>query len=249
MKINNKNNPHLKTMKKLVFAATTLLSLTFYNAQIGINTNHPKATLDIQKQTSGSGTVGILIPRITQLEAENVADSTPNSTMVFIESLIDSTTVSSSTPLEKTAYVNVPGYYYFDAQKEKWINVNDRPAFYYTPSILLPTEKEDPRLDSTNPSYDPNFTYDSLNKKFKVNIYNIFKKQFEQPIASSNPTSNLTRFVRSNIDYNYYVTYADTNVFTLSSDAITPSGELTYEVNENGIIRNGSFMNIVIAEK
>ena len=50
-------------------------------------------------------------------------------------------------------------------------------------------------------------------------------------------------------DYVYYITYSDNNVFPAADVSIDDNGILKYKVAENSIVRNGSFMNIVLKEK
>lgn len=216
-------------------------------AQTGINIIEPKATLDVvAKSPSGQNTHtdGILIPRIDRERAQFMTDI-ENSTLVYINNSV------TGTQTGKAEYINSEDFYYWKANivggidQGKWIKLipsNTPPSFFYMPSLVLPTSELDSRIINTN---NTNYTYNSSTKIFAVNLYAIFSNQFSTPIAKSNTDAKLTSFVLPTAtQYDYFVTYADTAVFEqITLDA---NGILTYKVKENSIIRNGSFMNIVL---
>lgn len=114
-------------MKKILTSfALVVASLTF--AQVGINNDNPKATLDIKVKNSDSKATdveGLLVPRVTATRALNMGEDVPESTLVYIESgaAVGSTTISE---------VDGKGFYYFDATKKKWIKIgsgiNNQPS-------------------------------------------------------------------------------------------------------------------------
>jgi len=138
-------------------------------------------------------------------------------------------------------------------------NIYTSPKFFYMPSVLLPTSATSQVIDFRvkNPNYQgtgpdefltvQNYTYNSTSQVYTVDLYSIFKSQFQLPIASSNATSTLENFVLTADKYDYFITYADTNVFETIS--VNADGKLTYKVKADVIVRNGSFMNAVIKVK
>lgn len=76
-------------MKKSLLSISLLFSI-YVNAQVGINTETPKATLDITANPDGtfSAPNGVLIPRVSKESAKNVTSDpslTPvESTIVYI---------------------------------------------------------------------------------------------------------------------------------------------------------------------
>ena len=96
-------------IKSKIALSLLLLSGAFLNAQVGINTTEPKATLDLDKNSEANIADGILVPRLTieELEANiNNYDESQNSTLIFITSKLPGS-------LPSTIDVNEPGFYYF----------------------------------------------------------------------------------------------------------------------------------------
>ena len=121
---------------------------------------------------------------------------------------------------------------------------NAAPQFFYMPSILLPTTSS-----GTAGTY-----VTEANGVFTVDLYAVYKQQFDNPIKSSNGASTgLAGFVLARDKYEYHITYADGNVFPhadiIFSTTAGEEGKLTYKVNPNAIVQNGSFMNIVLKVK
>ncbi|MEC5173366.1 hypothetical protein [Chryseobacterium nepalense] len=97
-------------MKNIITLAATLFSLTIF-AQVGINNNTPKATLDITAQTTnGSKPEGLLAPRLTgdQIQAGDAQYTAAQ------KGLIIYATSAPTAPSGKTANMTAEGYYFFD---------------------------------------------------------------------------------------------------------------------------------------
>lgn len=232
-----------------------IASIYHVNAQVGIGTNDPKATLDVvatNKTGTSTSVEGILVPRVSRERAQSMLN-VEKSTLVFIDD------VTSGNPDEK---MRTEGFYFHDgtvwsgvAAKEISAAQSAASKFFYMPSVVLPTNQNDARiLDITN----LNFTF--VNGEYVVNLYNLFSTQFRTPVTSSivnteNPSlpgiptlvDTLEEVVLPTTAYHYFVTYADPNVFEeIKLDA---NGILRYKVKSNSIIRTGTFMNIVIKSK
>ncbi|MBL0012789.1 MAG: hypothetical protein IPP30_03270 [Flavobacterium sp.] len=95
---------------KIYFVIVLCLIIQFADAQIGIGTTTPRATLDIlsSNQATPANTDGILIPRVDTFPASNPTAS-QNGMLVFL------TTVSGA---------NQPGFYYWNNASSAWIGIN-----------------------------------------------------------------------------------------------------------------------------
>lgn len=98
-------------MKRKLWAAAFSGYCSIIGAQVGINTQTPRATLDITaKNTNGSTPEGVIAPRLTGTQLAN-ADAQYTSALAGV---IVYVTAAPATATTKTAKVTAPGYYYFD---------------------------------------------------------------------------------------------------------------------------------------
>ena len=89
------------------------------NAQIGINTVDPKATLDITNSSSSTSPNGLLIPRMTAAELEaNITDygEAQNGALIFI--------TEGTGTLPETSSIQKKGFYHYDSAINRW-SLND----------------------------------------------------------------------------------------------------------------------------
>ncbi|WP_312554717.1 hypothetical protein [Empedobacter brevis] len=228
-------------MKRVLFALTLIISTVHVKAQVGIGTENPKATLDVtavQPKGTGTNVEGVLIPRVDRERAQSMRN-VEKSTMIYVDE------VTTGIQTETAINIDTEGFYYFDGTV--WVKIssgNSTPGFFYMPSIVLPTINNDARiLDTSNLSY----SYDAVTATYTVKLYDLFKAQFNVPVATSSSVSGLKEFVLDSDKYDYFVTFADNSVFT--DIKINSIGILTYKTAPNAIIRNGSFMNIVLKVK
>lgn len=127
----------------------------------------------------------------------------------------------------------------------EWTDNIATPRYFYMPSVILPTVSNDTLIGT---GAGANYTYNAVTQTFTVKIYNLFSNQFTTPVAYSTSTAtNLSEFVKTAAEYDYFVLSADANVFT--SITVNSAGELSYKINPNVIIKNGSFMNIALKVK
>jgi hypothetical protein len=122
-------------MKNIITLAVSLFSLTIF-AQVGINNNTPKATLDITAQTTnGSKPEGLLPPRLTgdQIKAGDAQYTAAQAgTIVFATSAASPTTT-------KTSKITEAGFYYFTGSVWERISSTASTVSYTTivdPNIL-----------------------------------------------------------------------------------------------------------------
>ena len=101
----------------------TLLSLIFLgltwcvNAQVGVGTNDPKATLDVRKSTNTPTTSvdGVIPPNMTKTELANKAASTyGNAQIGALVYVYDATGGTSGLSLSQVAQITTTGYYTFN---------------------------------------------------------------------------------------------------------------------------------------
>lgn len=225
---------------KLFFCIVlSLFAMTAYS-QVGIGKTTSSATLDVTATaTDGSTVEGFIAPRLTgnQLTAKNAQyGPAQNAALVYVTEVASATT-------GKTKNIKTTGYYFYDATAESgaglWVAfANTDKEQFYIPTILLPTDMY--TLPDAN--YTAPYAY-----RFTVNLFNIYKDQLGSPKASSNPIASLQTAAAAT-DYNYFILYYDTSVFT--SVSVSTTGVLTYSLPTTGYTPSEkTFMNIVIREK
>ncbi|NML72490.1 hypothetical protein HHL23_22325 [Chryseobacterium sp. RP-3-3] len=100
-------------MKKQFISLLSMMSFSFAFAQVGINTETPKATLDVTgKPSDVTKTDGFIAPRLTgaELKAKDANYDTPQTgAIVYVtQGLLPTATTT------KTVNITTTGYYYFD---------------------------------------------------------------------------------------------------------------------------------------
>ena len=117
-------------MKKNLLLLSILCSAATLQAQVGINTQEPKATLDVIGNPQDTSKFdGVIAPRITgdQLRAKSYTTSQIGA-MVYV-------TIADTAPAGQTADVTAKGYYYFDGTK--WVRLsNSSPNVSVDPSVV-----------------------------------------------------------------------------------------------------------------
>ena len=145
-------------MKKALFSAF-LLSTLAVNAQIGkvgVNTDNPKATLDIQPSPANSlptatTNEGVIIPKLSKTRVANIA--TPeDATMIYVSDV----TYTGTNPA--VVDITSKGFYYYDADpvmpiNSRWkkLNVNAGANLYNTDGTL--TDNRTVNMNGKNLSF------------------------------------------------------------------------------------------------
>lgn len=115
----------------------TLLMTASLSAQVGINNENPKATLDITSLTTdGSKAEGLLVPRMSAEELKTMTETSvgqdQNSMMVFVTGAFTDT----ANKVNEYELVDGAGYYYFDyksgANASRWRKVSTSVGSSYT---------------------------------------------------------------------------------------------------------------------
>lgn len=105
------------------------------------------------------------------------------------------------------------------------------PKFFYMPSIIVPTHRDQLAVNETLGTID---------------LYEKYKAQFQTPARkNNNTTTTLPTLAKNELDY--YITWFDPEVFNTVS--VNDNGILTYTVKANADITMASFMNIIFAVK
>jgi hypothetical protein len=91
---------------KLILIFFFLITINHLNAQVGINTTSPKASLDIVTSNSATptNTDGLLIPRVSNFPV-TIPTADQNGMLIFLTSTIGS---------------NYPGFYYWNNSQSSW---------------------------------------------------------------------------------------------------------------------------------
>jgi hypothetical protein len=102
-----KNQTNNRIMK-LLFSSFFIFFIFFANAQVGIGTTSPAATLDITASpTTGTTVEGVLIPRVTRQRAKDMGTNPSISTLIYVNTLDG---VANLTAVNITSV----GFYFFN---------------------------------------------------------------------------------------------------------------------------------------
>lgn len=129
-----------KNLLTIIFLSITL----FYNAQVGVNTESPNATLDVKEKRAGTtsdaiASDGILIPKLTKLElaakAVSAYTAAQNGAIIFVTDISGTPTGAS---IVKVANIDSSGFYYYDATVSLWkkMDTNTNTNLYNTDGNL-----------------------------------------------------------------------------------------------------------------
>lgn len=135
-------------MKNILLQLLVLFLITSnsLNAQVGINTVTPKATLDITKSTFLNSD-GVLVPRVTAKDLiarhdANLYGIDQNSIVVYV------TDITDASINENTDKITDIGFYYYNSSKEKWT-----PIIYSNTGIWNKIGTTESSLKNTDNSY------------------------------------------------------------------------------------------------
>ncbi|WP_370895950.1 FISUMP domain-containing protein [Chryseobacterium gossypii] len=123
--------------KQILLLAASVGFTAGLQGQVGINTDSPKATLDVvARNTDGSKPEGLIAPRLTKdvlVAASGTGQygTLQNGAIVYVT---DAVAGGSSTG--QTAYVDAPGYYYFDGVSNQWKKMGERSNIYNADGTL-----------------------------------------------------------------------------------------------------------------
>lgn len=142
----------------LRFKLSTILVTVFclFNAQVGINTNDPKITLDVVGSPADTSKLdGVIAPRITgeQLRAKSYTTS-QDGAIVYVQT-------ADTAPAGQTINVTAIGYYYFDktlGSQGQWVKMGNGSAA--SAGITLTTTGTSGLATLTGTTLNiPNYTY------------------------------------------------------------------------------------------
>lgn len=265
-KINQKTNISAQIMKK-IYITLCLMLASYAQAQVGFGTPTPDLSAEVEIQATDKG---VLIPRIALTSTTHKLQANTNNA--------NSLLIYNNGAALPTGFYYWKANFDVNNENDgtgTWIavgsEVSSMPKFFYMPSVVLPTTEDQvtslniiyeppvtnpvtpdyftftPPVVTTDTSVNPPIVTIDTPAKCTVNLYNVFKHQFVTPKVQSSQATGLTDFVLDATKYEYYVTFLDENVFTFVS--LSNEGILEYEIKSDAIIRNGSFMNIVLKVK
>lgn len=236
-------------MKKVILTVGILAGVSSTFAQVGrvgINTNHPKATLHIEAYNKDKDTdtdtdtnPGLIIPNVSKVNTLNNNEH-EESTLVYYSGGTNSAYINQNTGSTTENIDSKKGFYYYDGTD--WQRII-RKAQFYMPSIVMPTTQGDHSINLYE-EYLKQYAHknaSNIDTRDNINIPN------DRPIASREGASPLKTYRKNDLDY--FVVYYDKNVFTNLS--IAEDGVLTYTVTVEGAknISAQTFMNIVLQER
>ena len=115
-----------KIMKRIfiLLGFVGLINIYAQKGRVGVNTDAPKATLDING-SSVDNIKGILIPRVTAAEMKTMSGDAnfgghQHSNLVYLTD-----TMPTADQADKHEYVTDEGFYYWNNTASKWIPLND----------------------------------------------------------------------------------------------------------------------------
>ena len=204
--------------KKFVIIVAALMLFAAAQAQVGINTENPKTTLDVVNRAENTEAAdGVMMPRLTGDELkskENAYGIDQVSAMVYITEPVTS-------PSTRTQNITTKGYYYFDGSV--WQPVKGGEGTVATASNGLTLSNDDVQLGGTL-TKDTEIAQDGKNLfstgDGKVSIGAVpgaNSTKFEVDGASTNTKSYNTNgmsidFTKSNLAY----TTASSGAFTIT---------------------------------
>lgn len=210
----------------LTFTIATLFIQEGYGqVTIGSNlTPNKDALLDLQQENSTEK--GLLLPRVA---LKNTTLPDPMSAHVAGMTVYNTAKTQDVTP----------GYYYNNGSK--WMKLfSAEDSFFYMPSIVLPTDQNDP-------------AYDTALSQFSVDLYSRYAAQFtftSSLPAGSNKVASSSEArlpVYESNELYYFVTYYDDTVF--EEVKISSEGKLTYKLKTAFTYTDKTFMNVVFKVK
>ena len=220
-------------MKRFFLLILGFSSIGFLHAQIGVNSNEPKVTLDVHaKATDNTTAEGITAPRLTraQLASKDAKYTTAQTgAIVYVTDI-------AGTATAKTKNIVAIGNYYFDGTLWQTMGPDAATRFFYMPAVVFPTNTADP-------------SYNAGTQTFTINLYTAYYNQFRTIYSSSSAKSPgaTTIPVSASNSLEYFITYFDNTVF--QNVAITDAGVLTYKLVAGFAVSEKTFMNIVFKVK
>jgi len=237
--------------KKLFTTAVLLLSVSAFKAQVGINTETPKSSLDVRGKTDSGGLsittdiTGLQAPRLTRAELTAKGNALygvdQKGALVYI------TDISGGDTLSQRVKITANGYYYFDGTL--WQSVSSGAAtginYFYAPSMVLPT------VNANLPSYA------SFNGgTFTINLYSAYSNEYGLTDSGTVATRSSIKSATSTTlpvlgasALEYFVIYFDNTVFDPNTITLSDTGILTYQILPSAVVTEKTFMNIVFKIK
>ena len=221
------------TKKDIVLGLIFLVSSAALTAQVGINNNDPKATLDVTASKDPTKPDGIIAPHIEGdilTSRDNLYNAPQDGALVYV------TAVCGTPSGGKTANITAIGYYYYDAYatnpdggKGLWKAVGtSSEQWFYMPSVKLP-------LTSPGPT--------------SFNLFEEYLSQFKGDGSSTVAGGYVASAGASGLPYVTDTTKIEFYVTAYSKDVIDnvkvyATGKMIYDVIST-TVPEGSFINVI----
>ncbi|WP_018676415.1 hypothetical protein [Riemerella columbina] len=211
-------------MKKISILAFLGLGLITYAQQgkVGINAENPQATLEIKvadANINGNTKEGVLIPRVSRLRAANMGADVAESTLLYIDSVSDGT--ASGT----TVNVDATGFYFFKGGV--WVKMG------------AGASQADTTLDVITGNLRV-VTSITPEEWAKPNTFALVQTSEDQ-IKLPDPANYTNKIISVNNQYNYSVSYYNTNKPKNSSSLDSGKGHLLMSSGTTWYIIGGSY--------
>lgn len=102
----------MKKMKTLLIFLVPIIATSLVNAQVGVNTDDPKSTLDVVGKLGTTDLVGLQAPRITRAQLTTKGNALYGTNQTG--ALIYISDISGGDALSQRINISAVGYYYFD---------------------------------------------------------------------------------------------------------------------------------------
>jgi hypothetical protein len=214
--------------KSFFLAAAITVASASLNAQVGINTETPKATLDVvASKTDGTTVEGFIPPRLTlaQINAKQARfGADQKGAIVYV------TDVSGARNAGYSDKVTAAGHYFFDGTQWEEI-ITETGKWFYMPSIPI---------DVTQPS---------IGNGAGINLYSLYVAQMNNGIGLARSPGaaghNLDK-VYTVDEIDFFILGYDTGVF--DNVQVSNAGVLTGDI-DNEAVTSATYMNIAFKVK
>ncbi|MCU7618857.1 hypothetical protein NZ698_16880 [Chryseobacterium sp. PBS4-4] len=234
-------------MKKQLLITAFIAATSAIQAQVGVNTESPKSSMDVRGKTDAGGIslpsdiTGLQAPRLTRAELTSKGNSLygtdQKGALVYI------TDISGGDALSQRVKITAIGYYYFDGTL--WQSVSSGATtginYFYAPSMVLPT------VNANLPSY-ASFSGGT----FTINLYSAYSNEYGLTDSGTVATRSSIKSATSTTlpvlgasALEYFVIYFDNTVFDPNTITLSDTGILTYQILPSAVVTEKTFMNIV----
>lgn len=246
----------MKKMKTLLIFLVPIIATSLINAQVGVNTDDPKSTLDVVGKLGTTDLVGLQAPRITRAQLTTKGNALYGTNQTG--ALIYISDISGGDALSQRINISSVGYYYFDGSIWQKVTTGTS-SFLVTADNGLTATSGNVQLGG---ALTKATTISSLSATNKLNItgtgvdmLNIDANTISvdgtnNRVALSNTAPTETLDVSGNVRFrNIPVDRTTNSIFTQTNGAASATQNQTFVaqaplfVDANGVVGKGSTVN------